>query len=206
MKGLATLLCFLIFPSLALGQSPASLIEKGNNAYAAKNFTEAKKYFEEALKEDANKQFPQAHFNLGNVYYHLKNFSTAIDEYETFINSVAEKNLQSQAYYNIGTCFLAQENYAGSVDAFKKALQLNPKNEDARYNLSFALIIISKQNGTASVPNPSPTNQKKNQPKKLLPLSQQDQQKLIDNLSQSEAQAMKKNLPRSNQSVLKKDW
>src|SRR5438045_4128337 len=126
------LLCFLIFPIVVWAQSPATFIEKGNKAYATKNFMEAKQEYEAALKQDVNNQFPQAHFNLGNVYYHVGNFQSAIEEYQKFIASVSSTDLQSQAYYNIGTCYLAQRNYAASVDAFKKALQLNPKNEDAR--------------------------------------------------------------------------
>src|SRR6266446_7129456 len=126
-----TIVCFLIFPVIALAQSPASFIEKGNKAYAVKNFKDAKQDYEAALKQDAAKQFPQAHFNLGNVYFHLGNFQSAIEEYQSFIASTSENNLQSQAYYNIGTCYLAQKNYVASIDALKKALQLNPKNEDA---------------------------------------------------------------------------
>jgi len=196
----------MIFPMIALAQSPTGLIEKGNEAYAAKNFTEAKQDYEAAIKQDATKQFPQAHFNLGNVYFHLGNFQSAIEEYQAFIASSTENNLQSQAYYNTGTCYLAQKNYMESIDAFKKALQLNPKNEDARYNLSYALAIISKNNGTnSSASNQSPTPEKKNQPKALPPLTPEQQQQLLKTLSQSEASAMKNNLTRSNQKTAK-DW
>ncbi|HYV92220.1 MAG TPA: tetratricopeptide repeat protein [Chitinophagales bacterium] len=201
------LVCFLIFPMIALAQSPATSIENGNKAYALKNFTEAKQYYETALKQDVNKQFPQAHFNLGNVYFHLGNFKSAIDEYQKFIAATSENDLQSQAYYNTGTCCLAQKSYGEAIDAFKKALQLNPKNEDARYNLSYALAIISNQRGgTSSAPDQSTSPQKKNKPKELPPLSPEEQQKLLNALSQSEAKAMKNNLARSNQSSLKKDW
>jgi len=200
------LLCFLIFPMFALAQSPATLIENGNKAYTLKNFTEAKQLYETALKQDVNKQFPQAHFNLGNVYFHLGNFESAIEEYQTFIASTSENNLQSQAYYNIGTCYLAQKSYGACIDAFKKALQLNPKNEDARYNLSYALAIVSQQRGgTVSVPDQSPSPPKKNQPKELPPLTPEEQQKLLNTLSQAEAKAMKNNTP-TNKTALKKDW
>src|SRR6185436_7377439 len=142
-----TILFFLIFPIITWAQSPASLIENGNKAYAAKSFNEARRDYEAALKQDKAKQFPQAHFNLGNVYFHLGNFQSAIEEYQAFIASTSEKDLQSQAYYNIGTCYLAQKNYGACIDAFKKALQLNSKNEDARYNLSYVFAIISKLSG-----------------------------------------------------------
>lgn len=205
---LQIVLCFGICPWIAWAQSPARSIEQGNADYALKKYDEAIQHYETALKNDANKQFPQAHFNLGNAYFQLGNFSEAEREYQLFIESTSEKNLQSAAYYNTGNCYLSQKNYVESVAAYRKALQLNPKNEDARYNLSYVLAILANENRGTSAQSPQKSAKEKKQ-RPLPPLSQDKQQELLKNLSQSEAQAMNnqaKEKKQQGQNAPVKDW
>ena len=206
-KLLQFVLCFGICPWIAFAQSPARSIEKGNADYALRKYNEARQEYETAIHNDMSKQFPQAHFNLGNAYFQLGHFPEAETEYQAFIASTSDKNLQSRAYYNNGNCYLSQKNYIESVSAFKKALQLNPKNEDARYNLSYVLSVLAKENGAASASkSPHPTKEKK--PRPLPPLSQKDQQQLLKTLSESEAQAMNNQSKEKKQgkNAPTKDW
>jgi Ca-activated chloride channel family protein len=207
-KLLQFLLCLGIFPCIIWGQSPASSIEKGNADYALRKYNEARQHYEAALRNDVNKLYPQAYFNLGNTYFQLVNFSEAEKEYQSFIASTSDKTLQSAAYYNIGNCYLSQKNYVESVAAFRKALQLNPKNEDARYNLSYALAILANENGGTSANKSSQPSTKEKKTPPLPPLSQKEQQQLLKTLSQSESQAMNNQAKekKPGQNAPAKDW
>jgi Ca-activated chloride channel family protein len=52
---------------------------------------------------------------------------------------------QAQAFHNLGNTFMAQENYKQSVDAYKEALRRNPRDNDTRYNLAYALKKLQQQ-------------------------------------------------------------
>lgn len=208
-KLLLLVLVFGIGRSVLCAQSPARSIEKGNADYALRKYNEAAQHYQTALRNDVSKQYPQAHFNLGNAYFQLGQFSEAEKEYEFFIASTSDKNLHSAAYYNSGNCYLSQKNYAEGVTAFRKALQLNPKNEDARYNLSFALTILANETGGTSASKSPKSTTKEKKPRPLPPLSKEKQQQLLNTLSQSEAQALNnqaKSKKQQAQNASGKDW
>ena len=50
-----------------------------------------------------------------------------------------------QAWHNIGNCYLQKKEYQQAVDAYKKALKLDPKDEETRYNLAYALKNLPKE-------------------------------------------------------------
>jgi Ca-activated chloride channel family protein len=206
-KFLPYLFSVFIFPVMVSAQSPSELIRNGNEAYALKKYTEARQQYEAAIKQDVKKQYPQAWFNLGNVLFQLSEYPAAVRHFQTFITSTTDPKLQSLAHYNIGTSLLAEKNYADCITSFKQALKLNPGNENARYNLSYALKLLAQQSGTSSTPRVSQNPQEENilPPEKFPPLTPEEQQKLLDNLNQSEEKAMKSKEEKS-QRALKKDW
>jgi hypothetical protein len=46
--------------------------------------------------------------------------------------------MDSKAYYNIGNSFFKQDKLQESIEAYKKALDINPNDRDAKYNLELA--------------------------------------------------------------------
>jgi len=48
----------------------------------------------------------------------------------------SDTELESKIYYNIGNSKYRQGNLRESLDYYKKALELNPKDDDARYILN----------------------------------------------------------------------
>jgi len=51
----------------------------------------------------------------------------------------------AQAWYNMGNVFMQDKKYAESIDAYKNALRRNPKDDEARYNLRLAQLLLKKQ-------------------------------------------------------------
>ena len=201
------LFSIFIFPSIVFAQSSTELIRKGNEAYTSKNYNEAKQQYEAAIKHDVKKEYPQAYFNLGNTLFKLSDYPAAVRQFQTFLSSTADPELQSLAHYNIGTSLLGEKNYTESIASFRQALKLNPRNENARYNLSYALKLLAQQNGTTSTSTASQAPQPENTlpPENLPPLSPEEQKQLLNTLNQSEEKAMKSK-EQKTQRALKKDW
>ena len=79
---------------------------------------------------------PIVKFNIGAAEYKKTKFEEAIKEYESSL-VMDDVIKQSQGYYNIGNALYRLGKLPESILAYKKALELNPDDEDAKYNLEF---------------------------------------------------------------------
>jgi tetratricopeptide (TPR) repeat protein len=123
--------------------------------------------YREALKINPNNQ--KAHFNLGNSLYKnaleikaskqnliqggkkittdsLANlvFDEAAGSFAQVANSISNKDTLHQAWHNIGNCYLQKKDYQQAFDAYKKSMKYDPKDEETRYNMAYALKNIPK--------------------------------------------------------------
>lgn len=80
---------------------------------------EAKKDFEKAIKIE--KDYPEAHNNLGAVLYSRKDYSGAIKHYKKAI----EKRPTASFYSNLGTAYFARKWYDKAQESYMQALQLD---------------------------------------------------------------------------------
>jgi tetratricopeptide (TPR) repeat protein len=63
----------------------------------------------------------------------------AANNYAQVANVISNKDTLHQIWHNIGNCYLNQKKYEEAINAYKKSLKLDPKDEETRYNLAFAL-------------------------------------------------------------------
>ena len=105
--------------------------DKGQTLYQEGKFDEARAYYERILrnreKDDA------ARFGLGTSAYQQKDFETAARVFNNVMRT-KDKSLQSKALYNIGTLFNEQQKMEESLAFFRKAIESDPLNEDAKVN------------------------------------------------------------------------
>ncbi|HBE12460.1 MAG TPA: hypothetical protein DCY76_08510, partial [Flavobacteriales bacterium] len=59
--------------------------------------------------------------------------------FQRAIKSASDQQLTSDAWHNIGNSLLMEQDLENAIEAYKSALRANPRNEAARYNLSYAL-------------------------------------------------------------------
>lgn len=109
--------------------------KQGKYSKALQNFTEAQieRPSDYALK-----------YNMANTYYKMKQYPEA----EKLFQSVAEqgdRDLAQKAYYNLGLVAYQQGKLQEAVDYFKKALELDPNDEDSKANLKFIQEEIKKR-------------------------------------------------------------
>lgn len=124
----------MLFAISAFAQSGHKRVTEGNKLYAEEKYDEANNKYRDALIESP--ESPIVNFNIGDVQYKKRNFEEAIKSYEksTFSDDIS---LQSKTYYNIGNTLYKMAKLPESILAYKKALELNPEDEDAKYNLEY---------------------------------------------------------------------
>ncbi len=133
-KTIFLLILNMFFAISAFAQSGHKQVTEGNKLYAEEKYDEANNKYRDALIESP--ESPIVNFNIGDVQYKKRNFEEAIKSYEksTFSDDIS---LQSKTYYNIGNTLYKMAKLPESILAYKKALELNPEDEDAKYNLEY---------------------------------------------------------------------
>lgn len=156
----------LLTSGVSFAQS--SEISNGNQEYEKQRFRNAESSYREAIKKDP-RLFP-GNYNLGNALYRQNKYEEAGQQYLNAAANNTDPARQAKAMYNMGNALLKAEKYQESIEAYKKALRLNPDDEDARYNLSYALQKLKQQQQQQN-------QDKQNQDKQNQDKQKQDQQK-----------------------------
>ena len=117
-------------------RSRNSEIEQGNALMKGGNAEEALKHYDKAVA--ALPAEPGAHFDRGAALYTLQRFDEAGQE---FLRATEAKDgaLKAQAFYNLGNAFFKKEKFKESIEAYKRTLALDPRDERAKWNLELAL-------------------------------------------------------------------
>jgi len=144
---------------------------------------------------------------LAQAAYKAEKYDVAEENYIKKANQKGVKP-KSSTYHNLGNAQMKQKNYQGAIDAYKKALKLNPTDEETRYNLSEAIRKLKQQqnnNKNEDKKNQNQQNQQNQQNKKKEEEQKEDNSneqstisnntvdKILDNLSKQEAKTKQKN-------------
>jgi tetratricopeptide (TPR) repeat protein len=84
----------------------------------------------------------EAHFNIGLTHLREGRNALALDEFKKAVRLDGKNPYFHKA---LGLCYLQMRKYSDSVEALRKALQLNPYYVDARNDLGTALILSGKR-------------------------------------------------------------
>lgn len=157
----------LIAISLSAQKEVRKAIRSGNSAYNEQRYGAAEAEYNKALKENAGSK--EASFNLANTYYKQQKWDEAVKEYQHYLTLENENpDKMSSAWSNMGNTFLKKkanekgqmpvpqgqqpqqpqqqaDNLKLSMEAYKNALRLNPKDDETRYNLAVVQKMIKDQ-------------------------------------------------------------
>jgi len=112
-------------------------IRAGNRNYRAGNFEGAEEQYRRAIQGEPNSFISR--YNLGNALHEQHRYEEAVKHYSAAAAIAKSDRAKADAFYNIGNAYLGQENLSESVNAYKQALRLNPKDMQAKNNLSHVL-------------------------------------------------------------------
>jgi len=130
------LLAFLLYLGVLFGQ------DKGKKAYEEGQYDEARIYYEHVLKN--RKKDNGAQFGLGVTAYQQKDMETAARALNNAMNS-DDKSLASKAMYNLGNMFRDQQKMEESLALYRKAIELDPTDEDAKVNYELLKQVLQQQ-------------------------------------------------------------
>jgi Ca-activated chloride channel family protein len=116
--------------------------DKGKKAYEEGHYDEARIYYEHILKN--RKKDNGAQFGLGVTAYQQKDMETAARALNNAMNS-DDKSLASKAMYNLGNMFRDQQKMEESLALYRKAIELDPTDEDAKVNYELLKQVLQQQ-------------------------------------------------------------
>lgn len=124
----------LILVTSLYAQSGRKQVAKGNQLFSEEKYDEANNAYRDALLDDPESDIVQ--FNIGDTQYKKKKYEEALKEFKGVLDS-EDILLQSKTYYNMGNTFYRLGKLPESILSYKRALELNPDDLDAKYNLEF---------------------------------------------------------------------
>jgi len=182
------LLVAVLLPCCMNAQSVRSLVNGGNDLYKDQKYTDAEVNYRKALEKEP--ALVQGHFNLGNALHQEGKFDEAIKEYGEAIQRAEQKDTKAYAYYNIGNSLVKGQKYDDAVKSYIESLKIDPNDPAAKYNLSYALEKLRRQQQQQQQ-NKDQKNQDKNK--------QQDKQKQDQQKQQNQKQDKQKQQPQPQQ-------
>jgi len=161
---------FLLF---VIGLSTVIAQDKGQAHYDKKEFDKAQSYYENVLlkrKNDSN-----ALFGLGASAYQQKDLEKAVQSFNQVMES-DNPELQSKALFNMGNILHDQQKLEEALAFYRKSLELNAKDEDARFNYETVKHMLQQQEQQNQDQNQDQDQDKDNKDKKNDQDQNQDSQ------------------------------
>ena len=116
--------------------------DKGRKAYESGKYDEARAYYEHVLNNRKNDAAAQ--FGLGATAYKQQDMEIATRSLNAVKNS-DDPSLAAKALYNLGNMFRDQQKMAESLAMYRKAIELDPMDEDAKINYELLKQVIEQQ-------------------------------------------------------------
>ena len=128
--------CLLFFVSISIGG------DKGIDHYNNNEFKKARQYYESILI-DRNDD-PAANFGVGATAFQQQDYEAAMKGFETALGTDNDK-LKSSAYYNMANILAHNQRLEESLTFFRKSLELNPSDLDAKINYELIKFQLQQQ-------------------------------------------------------------
>ena len=171
-----SLIVVLLF-GVSQADSIRAKVKKGNEYFAQGKYEEALAAYQDALLDDPLNEI--ALFDQGDAYYKMKKYKEAIEAFQKVVGS-KNLTLSSKAFYNIGNAYFQQNKLKEAIESYKKALELNPNDRDAKYNLELARAKLKEMAKKQKRQNKQQNNQKHIEPSEFAKRLKAQAEKLVD--------------------------
>ncbi|MFC1570217.1 tetratricopeptide repeat protein, partial [Candidatus Omnitrophota bacterium] len=148
-KYMVVVFAFFLLADAGLAKSAKGIAKRGDKLYHDEKYDEALQNYDEALAIKPDD--PAINYNRAITLYRKGQFSEAE---EAFLRSLAsgEEKLEEEAVYNAGNSRYregetaertnpqnALKNYSQAVEYYKRAMEVEPDDMDAKYNYEYTL-------------------------------------------------------------------
>src|SRR3989338_28995 len=157
----------------------SGLNRDGNKIYQEKRYESALKNYREA--QVRNPDQAETQYNLGTALYQTDQFQEADEHFKKSIELMKDKDDKAKAWYNYGNSQYRLGQFEKAIDAYKHALDLNPADQDAKYNIELLqkkknMFDIKQKNRDEKKNEQNQNQQKQNQQQSKQQQSQNQQQ------------------------------
>ena len=140
MKSLLTTIFLGLVSLSAFAQIEKKEVRSGNNLYEKEKYAESAVKYRKALEKNPNSV--KAMFNLGDALYKQGQHEEAAQVFNEAIPLVKDeeqREILAKTLYNLGNSLLKADKLEPSIQSYKNSLRANPNDQDAKYNLAYAL-------------------------------------------------------------------
>lgn len=130
---LGCVLAFFFFTGF-LGSSD-ELVDKGNDQFKQKKYQSALENYRKVQVRKPDD--PEVLYNLGTALYKTDQFQESSQDLGAAAEKIKEPKLKAKTLYNYGNTQYRLGNFDAAIDAYKKTLEIDPSDKDAKYNLEF---------------------------------------------------------------------
>jgi len=162
---LACLAAFFLFSGFL--ETSQETVKKGNEHFENKRYQSAIESYRKVQVKSPDA--PEVLYNLGTALYKVDALQESAQDLEIATKNARDPKFKAQAFYNSGNVQYRLGNFEKAIEAYKKALELDPTDKDAKYNLEF---LQKKKNEM----DKKDQDQKKDEEQKQDKKQQQDQQ------------------------------
>jgi Ca-activated chloride channel homolog len=152
-----------------LFETVTGLNKKGGKLYEEKRYESALEAYRAAQIRDPNQ--PRIRYNLGTSLYQIDQFQEAETELKNALERSETNDLKGRAWYNYGNTQYRLGRFDQAIEAYKKTLDIDPDDEDAKFNLE-----VLQKKKDAFEEQQQQRDQQKEQEQSQQQQQQQDQQ------------------------------
>jgi len=162
-------------PALAAWRNPfaPSPIREGLRAFDDGEFGDALSHFHRAQLDRPDDR--RLEFNIADSYFRLGDYARAEQSFGRVLSLGGDDRLAGRSYYNLGNTLYFQGRLAEAIDAYEKALELDPDDEDARHNLEYVRRELERREQQAEEQRQQREEQRKKNPPQQQEQTQQEQ-------------------------------
>ena len=136
----------------------SGLNQKGNKNFKDKRYETALEAYRKAQVQTPEQ--PETRYNLGTTLYQLDEFQEAEENLAQSIQNAKTNELKARAWYNYGNAQYRLGQFEKAIDAYRKTLELNPEDQDAKFNLE----LLQKKKGAFENKQKQRDKEKKDKP------------------------------------------
>jgi Ca-activated chloride channel family protein len=137
-------------------------VNSGNRLFKKGEYGKAvEKYRDAQISDPSNEKI---NFNIGNAFHKAGEYERAQGEYEKALLS-KNPGITERALYNLGNNCVMLQKTDEAIEYYKKALDINPNDLNAKYNIEFLRLIKANPSAAKNPAEGKEGKGKKNQGK-----------------------------------------
>ena len=153
-------------------QTAHTLLRKADKNYLNNDYKSAEENY---TKAQLAQRTDKGDYNLANSIYQQQRYDEAGKQYGEIAAKTKDNNLKFNSLYNKGNAHFWKKEYDKSIDSYKTALRMNPKDYDAKKNLALAQRMLQQQQQQQQKDKENQDKNNKNNKKDKKDKQQQEQ-------------------------------